>query len=77
MAFAFLGNSPLQKWGIPVCNFGEFYLAQNIEDYLAEASILYQSAKSLIFDVAAIRPPHSLLGRVCLEKTKLLNKDSR
>jgi hypothetical protein len=31
MAFAFLGNSPLQKWGIPVCNFEEFYLAENTQ----------------------------------------------
>ncbi len=30
MAFAFLGNSPLQKWGIPLCNSGEFHLAENI-----------------------------------------------
>ena len=27
MAFALLGNSSLQKWGIPVCNFGDFYFA--------------------------------------------------
>jgi hypothetical protein len=32
MAFAILGNSPLQKWGIPLCNFGEFYLAENKKD---------------------------------------------
>ena len=30
MAFAFLGNSPLQKWGIPLCNSEEFYLAESI-----------------------------------------------
>jgi hypothetical protein len=29
MAFAILGNSPLQKRGIPLCNFEEFYLAEN------------------------------------------------
>jgi len=29
MAFAILGNSPLQKWGIPLCNSEEFYLAEN------------------------------------------------
>ncbi len=30
MAFALLGNSSLQKWGIPVCNFGDFYSAGKI-----------------------------------------------
>lgn len=29
MALAFPGNSSLQEWGIPVCNSGEFYLAEN------------------------------------------------
>jgi hypothetical protein len=34
MAFAILGNSPLQKRGIPLCNFEEFYLAENIVIFL-------------------------------------------
>ena len=29
MAFAIVGNSPLQFWGIPLCNSGEFQFAQN------------------------------------------------
>ena len=29
MALAFLGNSPLQEWGILDCNFEDFYFAEN------------------------------------------------
>ncbi len=34
MAFALLGNSSLQKWGIPVCNFGDFYSAGKTESLI-------------------------------------------
>jgi hypothetical protein len=48
MAFAILGNSSLQKWGIPLCNFGEFYLAENSLTRISQCAV-----KGALFSVGA------------------------
>jgi hypothetical protein len=64
MAFAFLGNSPLQKWGIPACNFEEFYLAENT--MLPGHAI---SHNRLFAVIAPIHPPVTVVA--AFDKTML------